>query len=115
MTDGEDSVPVLGDIPVLGHLFRYNSRTQKKTNLMVFLRPQIVRTAAEAEAVTSPRYDYILGQEKASAPSHHPMLPEMSPPMLRDDMRPGGGGSGKITAPAGTATGNASNRADAPK
>lgn len=115
MTDGEDSVPVLGDIPVLGHLFRYSSRTQKKTNLMVFLRPQIVRTAAEAEAVTSPRYDYILGQEKASAPPHHPMLPEMSPPMLRDDMRPGGGGPGKITAPAGTATGNGSNRADAPK
>lgn len=82
MSDGEDSVPVLGDIPVLGHLFRYSTRSQKKTNLMVFLRPQIVRTAAEAAAVTSPRYDYILGQEKASAPPSRAMLPDLVPPTL---------------------------------
>jgi len=82
--DTEDRVPVLGDIPVLGHLFRYNTRTHKKTNLMVFLRPQIVRTAAEASAVTSPRYDYIRGQEKASTPEHKLMLPDVPTPMLPD-------------------------------
>jgi general secretion pathway protein D len=102
MTDGEDSVPVLGDIPLLGHLFRYNSRSQKKTNLMVFLRPQIVRTAAEAAAVTSPRYDYILGQEKASAPAAHPMLPEMKPPMLQKDMWSTNESQGKMALPAET-------------
>ncbi len=89
MTDGEDSVPVLGDIPLLGHLFRYSTRKQTKTNLMVFLRPQIVRTAAQASEITSPRYDYILGQQKESAPPHHPILPEMAPPLLGKDMRMG--------------------------
>lgn len=82
VTDGEDSVPVLGDIPLLGHLFRYSSRKHNKTNLMVFLRPQIVRTAAEAAAVTSPRYDYIRGEEKAATPEHKPMLPDVSSPVL---------------------------------
>ncbi len=87
VTDGEDSVPVLGDIPVLGHLFRYSSRKHNKTNLMVFLRPVIVRTAADAAAVTSPRYDYIRGQEKASALGHKLMLPDMPTPLLSDELK----------------------------
>jgi len=106
MTDGEDSVPVLGDIPFLGHLFRYSTRTNKKTNLMVFLRPQIVRTAAQARAVTSPRYDYILGQQKASTPPHHPMLPDLVPPMLGNEMNSDSNGPVKSTIPADAKTGN---------
>ncbi len=86
MTDGEDSVPLLGDLPVVGHLFRYSSRKRNKTNLMVFLRPVIVRTAADAAAVTSPRYDYILGQEKAMAPGHKLMLPDVTTPLISDHL-----------------------------
>jgi general secretion pathway protein D len=100
MTDGKDSVPVLGDIPLLGQLFQYSTRKHNKTNLMVFLRPLIVRTAADAAAVTSPRYDYILGQEKASTPPSHPMLPEMSPPIMNDGKAMGSDSAGKTTAPA---------------
>ncbi len=106
VTDGEDSVPVLGDIPVLGHLFRYSTRKQNKTNLMVFLRPQIVRTAAQASAVTSPRYDYILGQQKATTPPHHPMLPDLSPPMLGNDMNSSSLSPANIPAPADAKTVN---------
>lgn len=86
MTDGEDSVPLLGDLPVVGQLFRYSSRKRNKTNLMVFLRPMIVRTAADAAAVTSPRYDYILGQEKSLAPGHKFMLPDVSTPLISDHL-----------------------------
>jgi general secretion pathway protein D len=84
-TDGEDSVPILGDIPLIGNLFRYSNRKQTKTNLMVFLRPQIVRNAAQATAVTSPRYDYIMGEQKGTAPAHHPMLPDYAPPVLGNE------------------------------
>ena len=77
--DTEDKVPLLGDIPVLGQFFRYSSRKQVKTNLMVFLRPVIVRDAQAAAAVTNPRYDYIVGVQKEAAPPHKVMLPDMAP------------------------------------
>lgn len=87
--DIEDKVPVLGDLPWLGHLFRYDTRKQSKTNLMVFLRPVIVRTSADAAGVTHARYDYIVGQQKAAAPGHKPLLPDIDPPMLSLEMSPG--------------------------
>ncbi|MCU0810369.1 MAG: type II secretion system secretin GspD [Thiobacillaceae bacterium] len=90
MTDGEDSVPFLGDLPIVGQLFRYSNRKRTKTNLMVFLRPMIVRTAADAAAVTSPRYDYILGQEKSLAPGRKFMLPDVSTPLISDHLYLGG-------------------------
>jgi len=105
MTDGEDSVPLLGDLPVLGHLFRYSNRKRTKTNLMVFLRPVIVRTAADAAAVTSPRYDYILSQEKAAAPGHKLMMPDMTAPLITDYLFPGTGSQGPAGAPPAPAPG----------
>lgn len=54
-----DKIPVLGDIPGLGALFRSTARERNKTNLMIFIRPTIVRDAREAQGVTAPRYDYI--------------------------------------------------------
>jgi general secretion pathway protein D len=55
----DEKIPVLGDIPVVGNLFRNRSRQRAKRNLMVFIRPRIVRTAEDARRVTAPRYDYI--------------------------------------------------------
>ncbi len=52
-----DRIPVLGDIPVLGGLFRSSARTRAKTNLMVFIRPTIIRTPVQAQAMTAPRYE----------------------------------------------------------
>ena len=51
-TDGTQKIPFLGDIPVAGALFRYDTRARSKTNLMVFLRPTIVRNAAAAHGGT---------------------------------------------------------------
>jgi len=50
-------VPGLSEIPGLGGLFRNKARTRGKTNLMVFIRPRIIRSAADAEAATAPRYE----------------------------------------------------------
>ncbi|KAG8151483.1 type II secretion system secretin GspD [Burkholderia catarinensis] len=54
-------VPLLGDIPWIGQLFRSESKQRKKTNLMVFLRPVIIADRGTAQEVTSNRYDYIQG------------------------------------------------------
>lgn len=54
-----DKVPLLGDIPLLGSLFRSKAKSKDKTNLMVFIRPTIVGDPAAAQRVTAPRYDYM--------------------------------------------------------
>ncbi len=51
--------PLLSDIPGLGALFRSTARERGKTNLMVFIRPRIIRSVADARNVTAPRYDYM--------------------------------------------------------
>ena len=56
-TDGSSRVPVVGDVPWLGALFRYDNRHRIKTNLMVFLKPTVIRTAGAGAALTSDRYD----------------------------------------------------------
>ena len=58
-TTDHERIPVLADIPYLGALFRNVSKTRKRTNLLVFLRPVIVHDQARADAVTLDRYDYI--------------------------------------------------------
>jgi general secretion pathway protein D len=54
-----DKVPVLGDIPYLGALFRYESRNRRRTNLMVFLRPVVLKDEKAAASITADRYEYI--------------------------------------------------------
>ncbi|MFA6440948.1 MAG: type II secretion system secretin GspD [Sterolibacterium sp.] len=79
---GEDKVPLLGDVPVLGALFRYDTRKRTKTNLMVFLRPQIIRDAAGYQSVTSDRYDYVIGEQRKSAEGATLMWGEKGVPTL---------------------------------
>lgn len=66
VTDTESKVPLLGDIPVLGFLFRSQSTTKSKANLMVFLRPSILRDHKDATFVTNEKYNYIRGIESES-------------------------------------------------
>jgi general secretion pathway protein D len=61
ITRNEQKVPLLGDIPLLGNLFRYKGASRGKTNLMVFLKPRIVRSSADLDGPTSRKYNY-LGQ-----------------------------------------------------
>jgi general secretion pathway protein D len=57
--ENEQMVPLLGRIPLLGALFRYNSVSHSKTNLMIFLRPRIIRGPADMDGATRTKYDYI--------------------------------------------------------
>ena len=54
-----DKVPLLGDIPYIGSLFKYQSRNHKRTNLMIFLRPVVLKDWRGAAALTADRYEYI--------------------------------------------------------
>ncbi|MEO8248322.1 MAG: type II secretion system secretin GspD [Burkholderiales bacterium] len=69
-----DKVPGLGDIPLFGNLFKTESRTRRKTNLMVFLRPVVVRDAASIEQLSMDRYDLMRAGQVAAQPSPSPML-----------------------------------------
>ncbi|MCP5145025.1 MAG: type II secretion system secretin GspD [Gammaproteobacteria bacterium] len=59
-----DKVPVLGDIPGLGKLFRTDGKSRSRTNLMVFLRPTIVRDVNDLRRVTQHKYDYITAEQR---------------------------------------------------
>ncbi len=77
-----DAVPGLGSIPVLGALFRYDTRKRTKTNLMVFLRPYVVRDARRSASVTMDRYDYMRRAQAGAQPGKHWLLPDLQAPML---------------------------------
>jgi general secretion pathway protein D len=72
-----EKVPVLGDIPGLGHLFRSKAKSHGKTNLMVFIRPTILRTAADSAALAERRYGYVRNQERALDPLAEPGIDQL--------------------------------------
>lgn len=80
--ENRSKVPLLGDIPYVGALFRSESRTKKRTNLMVFLRPIVLRDGAAADRLSLDRYDLIRAQQKDSQPTANPVLPIREAPVL---------------------------------
>lgn len=82
LTDSVERVPGLGSIPVLGYLFRYQSKRRTKTNLMVFLRPTVVRSNEQSVSVAGDRYDYIRGAQMAVQPLPNALLPDTDSPQL---------------------------------
>ncbi|WP_027014116.1 type II secretion system secretin GspD [Comamonas composti] len=70
----QERVPLLGDIPILGNLFRNTARSRKKTNLMVFLRPMVLRDASASSQLSLDRYDAIRGAQQAAQPEPNLML-----------------------------------------
>ncbi len=81
-SDGENKVPGLGDIPLLGNLFKNQSRNRTKSNLMIFLRPVVLRTPESANAVTLDRYDAIRAYQQDVQPARTLVLPNTGAPML---------------------------------
>lgn len=61
--DGQQKVPFLGDIPYLGRLFRTDSVSVSKTNLLIFIRPTIIRNNAELDGASAEKYRYIRDQQ----------------------------------------------------
>ncbi|MDO5626347.1 MAG: secretin N-terminal domain-containing protein, partial [Pseudomonadota bacterium] len=74
----EDKVPLLGDIPVVGNLFKSQNRSLTKSNLMVFLRPVIVRDAAATENYSLDRYDLMRAAQQGNQPRPNLMLNNVS-------------------------------------
>ncbi len=85
-----NQIPLLGDIPLLGKLFSYESRQRSKTNLMVFIRPYVMRDQAAYEAVTARRYNQMTEEQQKAQLSSNFMLPINGGPLLPDlkDARP---------------------------
>jgi general secretion pathway protein D len=82
MNDGTEKLPYMGDVPVFGTLFRYDTRSRQKTNLMIFLKPTIVRNATDGRALTSERYDYLRGEQLKLAPAERWFWPDPTQPGL---------------------------------
>jgi len=84
---GQDKVPLLGDVPGVGGLFRSESRTRNKSVLLVFLRPVVLRDAQSANSVTLDRYEAIRAEQMYAQPvpssvmdiNQAPVLPALPP------------------------------------
>ena len=75
------------DIPLLGQLFRYDSKNRDKRNLMVFLRPYIIKDAKAGEEITTNRFDFM--QDKQEEFKQLPMLlPKENLPTMEDLAKP---------------------------
>jgi general secretion pathway protein D len=72
-----EKIPFLGDLPAIGNLFKSKSRSRAKTNLMVFIRPTILRSPADARAMTERRYGYIRGMQYLQNPNEEPTIDEL--------------------------------------
>lgn len=86
-SDGSDGVPFLKDIPILGQLFRYDSKSRQKNNLMVFLRPYVIRDAKAGEELTANRIDFMQGRQDSfkQAPM---LLPKEDLPTMENAAKP---------------------------
>ena len=78
----EEKVPGLGDVPVFGNLFKSEARTRKKTNLMVFLRPVVVRDAQATGQLSLDRYDLMRAGLQAAQPVPNTLVPINEVPLL---------------------------------
>jgi general secretion pathway protein D len=82
VTESEDRVPVLGAIPLLGNLFKSRSGSRQKSNLLVFLRPRILRDQAATQQVSTKRYDEIREEERTLHKGKITLLPGERQPSL---------------------------------
>lgn len=75
-------VPLLGDIPFLGHLFKTTSTSKRKRNLMVFLRPKIVRDGITMNEISHRKYNYIRAQQLQRQSEGVPLMPNEEGPLI---------------------------------
>lgn len=72
-----EKIPLLSDIPLLGELFKSKSRTRRKTNLTVFIRPTVIRSRADGDIHTARRYDYVRGLQLERNPDLEPSIDQL--------------------------------------
>ncbi len=81
-TEGESRVPLLSDVPILGHLFRDRDSARNKTTLMVFIRPLILRNADDGAAKSRERYAELRLEQLMDAQAEDSLLSEEDPMVL---------------------------------
>jgi general secretion pathway protein D len=101
-SNSQEKVPGLGDLPFFGNLFKAETRSRKKTNLMVFLRPVVVRDGAATEALSLGRYDQMRLNQQGFQPTATGALPVSGSAVLP----PLGANGNPPEAPAATAPAN---------
>ena len=107
--DNVQKVPGLGDIPLLGNLFRYRTNDRSKSDLMVFLHPKILRDAATEAAVSSQKYNYMRTEQMQLRQEEWPITPRAQRALLPEvhdflaspslDGQPGPGSPAKAAEP----------------
>jgi general secretion pathway protein D len=90
VAESEDRVPVLGAIPLLGNLFKSRSGSRQKKNLMVFIRPKILRDADATESTSEAKYNDVRQQQRTLNGGHITLLPGQKQPVV-PAMPPGSG------------------------
>ena len=78
----QEKVPGLGDVPLLGNLFKSETRSRRKTNLMVFLRPVVVRDAQQSDELSLDRYDLMRLKQESAQPRPSVAVPVNEAPVL---------------------------------
>jgi general secretion pathway protein D len=94
--DSAEKVRGLGDIPIIGNLFKYQNRNRTKTNLMVFLRPVVVRNKEQSSSLAADRYDFMRSAEiAAQPPTGNVLIRDLGAPLLPvlENGQPVGGGA----------------------
>lgn len=98
VTVNKSKTPLLGDIPWLGQLFRYETRSSEKVNLMVFLRPRILRDSESTAALSNERYQYLRAEQQGFDAGSNVMLPKL-PKVELPEQNPQTPASAPVSAP----------------
>jgi general secretion pathway protein D len=85
----QGKVPGLGDVPIFGNLFKSETRSRKKTNLMVFLRPVVLRDSRETSNLTLDRYELMRAVQKEAQPPSSKVMQVNEAPVMPPQLAPG--------------------------
>jgi general secretion pathway protein D len=80
--ENEQKVPGVSDVPLFGNLFKNQSRDRKKTNLMIFLRPMVVRTGEATKDYSLERYNQLRSEQQKNAPKSSALVRINEAPVL---------------------------------
>ncbi|HEB63845.1 MAG TPA: hypothetical protein ENJ07_05140 [Gammaproteobacteria bacterium] len=82
LAESAQKIPLLGDIPLLGRLFSYSKTTKRKTNMMMFLRPVILRDSTTTSNISQGKYSYIRAEQLKVKAKGLSMLPDSETPVM---------------------------------
>jgi len=96
----QDKVPGLGDVPFFGNLFKSETRSRRKTNLMVFLRPVVMRDARDTSSFALDRYELMRAAQKDAQPVRSSVLGVNEAPVMPPQLAPGTVAPGNAPTPS---------------